>query len=290
MSLSPNYQCEGQLSIEDVFGPGLWSGRMSPEPSVQTVEKTSAPSLKKRQKSQTKMPLFLDMRGDGLLPGASWEMGGPLLGEYTMRSFGEYPSEERESRLSQILEEKPHPKYSLSAKACQGILNRANRKGKELPQILKDALESQARSPSKSGGGSEYDSNGRKAGKGALIQEELSGTIGVSQDQTLITLEGNGSRDSHHGEGYAESETMYTLNTIEKHGVCYGLDRASFNQGQNAQFNISVEKEIAQPLVARGAGGGNDHRTIGALQARDYKGVGNQYVEEGKVIVQPRAD
>lgn len=35
-------------------------------------------------------------------------------------------------------------------------------------------------------GGAEKSSNGRSAGKGALIQTELSGTIGVSQDQTLF--------------------------------------------------------------------------------------------------------
>ena len=35
-------------------------------------------------------------------------------------------------------------------------------------------------------GGCEVDSNGRKAGKGALIQWEKSGTVGVSQDQTLF--------------------------------------------------------------------------------------------------------
>ena len=71
-------------------------------------------------------------------------MGGPLLGEYTMHSFGECPKEENASRLSQILEEQAHPKYSLSARACQGILNRANKRGKELPEILRKALESQA--------------------------------------------------------------------------------------------------------------------------------------------------
>ena len=35
-------------------------------------------------------------------------------------------------------------------------------------------------------GGVEVDSNGRRAGKGALIQWEMSGTLGVSQDQTLF--------------------------------------------------------------------------------------------------------
>lgn len=36
------------------------------------------------------------------------------------------------------------------------------------------------------GGGCEVDSYGKRAGKGALIQWELSGTLGVSQDQTLF--------------------------------------------------------------------------------------------------------
>ena len=36
------------------------------------------------------------------------------------------------------------------------------------------------------GGGVERDSNGRTAGKGALVQHELSATMGVSQDQTLF--------------------------------------------------------------------------------------------------------
>ena len=36
-------------------------------------------------------------------------------------------------------------------------------------------------------GGVEVDSAGKKAGKGPLIQTEMSGTLGVSQDQTLIT-------------------------------------------------------------------------------------------------------
>ena len=35
-------------------------------------------------------------------------------------------------------------------------------------------------------GGVERDSYGKKAGKGALIQWEKSGTLGVSQDQTLF--------------------------------------------------------------------------------------------------------
>jgi hypothetical protein len=73
----------------------------------------------------------------------AWTDDGALLGEYMMRSFGECPREENESRLSQILQEEAPQKYSLSAKACTGILNRAAKRGKVLPEILQQALENQ---------------------------------------------------------------------------------------------------------------------------------------------------
>jgi hypothetical protein len=43
--------------------------------------------------------------------------------------------------LSEVLETGPLPeKYSLSPRACSGILRRAERRGKELPPMLKAAL------------------------------------------------------------------------------------------------------------------------------------------------------
>lgn len=144
MSLSDDYQVEGQLSIFDLFNQDIWSGRTSQEHSAQTKEKTLDASLKKQQKSSVKAPLFLDLRGGGHLQVASWERGGPLLGEYMMHSFGESPKEENVSLLSQILEEHPHPKYSLSEKACLGILRRAETRGKKLPELLEITLKKQA--------------------------------------------------------------------------------------------------------------------------------------------------
>ena len=154
-------QLEGQMSIFDLDS---WCGRMSPEPYRATTEKTSASSLKKPQKSAIRLPLFLDLRENGLTQEPLWVSGGALLGAYTMPSFGEQPSTLMAecgfqghpngvgvSRLSQILVDSPPPKYSLSEKACLGILNRAARRGKDLPQELKEALEKQA-TPSKSGG------------------------------------------------------------------------------------------------------------------------------------------
>lgn len=109
------------------------------------------------------------------------------------------------------------------------------------------ALENQA-TRSKSGGGVERDSEGKRAEKGALIQTELSATLGVSQDQTLFALEGNGSRDSHRGDGYAESDVSYTLNSTEHHGIAYGV-----NVGGAVRMNSqpSVEKSITLTSQAK---------------------------------------
>ena len=133
---------DGQVSMLDL---DTWSGRTSPEHSVATAEKISVPSSKKQRTSQTKVPLFLNLQtGNGQPPEQSWETNGVSLGEFSTRSFGESPSVAVVSRLSQILEDNPHQKYFLSATACAGILRRAEKRGKELPEILRAALERQA--------------------------------------------------------------------------------------------------------------------------------------------------
>ena len=67
-------------------------------------------------------------------------------GECLTLNTGEYPREENASSLSQILIANAPEKYCLSPRACRGILQRASKRGKELPPLLKAALERQARS------------------------------------------------------------------------------------------------------------------------------------------------
>ena len=66
------------------------------------------------------------------------------LGASTMPSTLGLPSGGGACFLSQILEADAPAKYSLSPKACAGILRRAERRGKELPPLLKAALIQQA--------------------------------------------------------------------------------------------------------------------------------------------------
>lgn len=106
---------------------------------------TSRQYSRRSQVSQTRQPQYLSLRKtNGQKPDVSWATLSPLLGERLMPNTGESPKEESESSLSQILEETPHQKYYLSAKACAGILKRAEKRGRELPGILREALMRQA--------------------------------------------------------------------------------------------------------------------------------------------------
>lgn len=75
---------------------------------------------------------------------------------------------------------------------------------------------------------------------------------GGANNQAVIALQGNGIDRADtagcNGCGWRKNE-MYTLNTVDRPAVCY--------------------QEI-----------------VGTLQARDYKGVGNQYVGEDKLVVE----
>lgn len=55
-------------------------------------------------------------------------------------NVSEEPNVPVDTKLSQILEENPDPKYNLTPKACAGILRRAERRGKKLPEVLKTVL------------------------------------------------------------------------------------------------------------------------------------------------------
>jgi len=131
---------EGQVSL---FAPDTPCGRTSPAPSAQANRKgkISGLSSKNSRVLRTLPPMCLDLRkGSGGLLGPYWEMDGAWLGGSWTLNSSECPNAVVESRLSAILEANPPMRYYLSAKACLGILRRAEKRGKELPKILARAL------------------------------------------------------------------------------------------------------------------------------------------------------
>ena len=259
------YEVEGQLSFFDLDTEFT---KMFQEPCPPTMEKTSGSSLKKCAKSKMKMPMFLDLRtGSGSLAGPSWETDIALLGEsmthsttallkdegeyvYLLTSMetpprkwylncGEKPLTENPTKLSQILERNPSPKYNLSAKACQGILNRAERRGKELPQMLREALEKQSLSknePENQGGG-----------KGLLIQEEKTGAL-ACHPQMVLNDQG--------GDVMNVSDKAGTLRA-QDHGhppVVFGISPYDSNAMKSANPNSGFYRaDTARTLDINGA-------------------------------------
>lgn len=108
-------------------------------------------------------------------------------------------------------------------------------------------------------------------GKGALMQIDKSATLSTHNTQTLFepipiadkATRNKGGGDTRNddgaGNGLGVGEPGAPANTLtaaDRHAVAYAIDRAAFNQGANAQYNISIQEEVAQTLVAKGPGGG----------------------------------
>ena len=121
------------------------SGRMSQALLVPMEEKTSGLSSKQLSELMKKGCRCLRLKiTDGQRRTYIWETDGRWLTEFLTLNTGASPNEEVESTLSEILLAEVPEKYYLSPKACLGILRRASARGKELPEVLKKALERQA--------------------------------------------------------------------------------------------------------------------------------------------------
>ena len=91
------------------------------------------------------MSLDLTPGAGNLLGEFYWEILSPWRGGSSIVNTGPAPpSGAAGSILWSILEEKPHPKYYLTKRACLGIIRRASERGKPLPEQLRIALEIQA--------------------------------------------------------------------------------------------------------------------------------------------------
>ena len=76
----------------------------------------------------------------GETPDVSWETVTRLPGACWTPNTGACPKDAKESSLSAILQADAPEKYSLSARACFGILKRAEKRGKKIPALLWEAL------------------------------------------------------------------------------------------------------------------------------------------------------
>ena len=102
----------------------------------------------------------------------------------------------------------------------------------------------------------------------------------------MVVVEGNGTRPSHKGDGYRESDVMYTLNATEQHAVAfsdepiYHSSKASYHMGFNNDpvADTLVASDFKDPPVvyhSNHASGMNadfsGRETANTLAASDYK-------------------
>src|SRR6187399_584361 len=114
--------CSRILQLLQSIGPSGWFGRTSPA-CYPVMEETILP------------PSFEGWKNSG--------MGSPT--EFLTLNTSEFPSDGVACSLSDVLEVgNVPPRYFLSSRACRGILRRADKRGKQLPPSLHDALQAVA--------------------------------------------------------------------------------------------------------------------------------------------------
>lgn len=75
----------------------------------------------------------------------TWPDSGMMRGGVSwIVNSSEWPKDAAVCSLSDVLEPEVDSRYLLSPKACSGILRRAEKRGKELPRALREALEARA--------------------------------------------------------------------------------------------------------------------------------------------------
>ena len=83
----------------------------------------------------------------------------------------------------------------------------------------------------------------------------LSAEPGMKQQTYVLQGSMIGRKDENGSQGSGVNEDVsFTLDATDRHAVAYGIDRAAFNQGQNAKFGFSVETDVQPTIVAKGPG------------------------------------
>ena len=121
-------------------------GKTCRAPCPLSMGRISAASSKASSASKAPRQMFLCRKMDaGCRQARSWATVILSPGaSSTPRRVGASHKDGNVFLLSSILMDNVPERFSLSPKACQGILRRAEKRGKELPEVLRVALERQA--------------------------------------------------------------------------------------------------------------------------------------------------
>lgn len=90
------------------------------------------------------------------------------------------------------------------------------------------------------------------------VSDELAPTLACTHGgEPAVCIQGSvvGRKEKNGPQGSGVNENVsFTLDSVDRHAVAYGIDRATFNMGQNAKFDISIKEEVEPSMVAKGPG------------------------------------
>lgn len=209
-----------------------------------------------------------------LAEGQSWSGVGCVLGDGWSLAWKVHDSQfwgvpQRRRRLCLVADFRGEsaPEILFERKSLSRDLEQGGEEGKGTPEAVERSSDS-ANYTLKIRGGVETDSSGRSAGKGALIQKEVSACLNAVQDQTLFQdvptvygispLESNSMKSSNPHSGIYEADTARTLDENGGNPNC--------NQGgmlvienHPADSRCKVKDDgIVQTLNGRMGTGGNN--------------------------------
>lgn len=198
--------------------------------------------------------------------------GMALHGELWTLSSSEWPSAAAVCSLSDTLEEGGVPqRYSLTPTACAGILSRAERRGKSLPEplasVLRAVASSTAQQPQRGGVGfvSEQAPTliaGKEPSVLSFAQNtrdelrvqgdgDVSGALsaqpGMKQTTYVLQYDGSTSINSR-GDGFQTDGSAYTLNCVDRQSVVC-LQGGDVSNTITARSNSSPTDTQGYPVV-----------------------------------------
>ena len=97
----------------------------------------------------------------------------------------------------------------------------------------------------------------------------------------VYALEGNGARPSHLGKGFSSDGTMYTLNTIEQHSVCYKILTNQIQVATDVSPTLEATDYKEPHTVCYSVDCRNlclNNEKSGTLQAKDNGGFSYNYL------------
>ena len=233
-----------QISIHD-----LLSGKTFPELSAVTREPISSQSLKRYVESKGQMFLFLDLRGGG------WKPAGLIVGNGYSIAWRVYDAQywgvpQRRKRIYLIADFR-------SERAGEILF-----KSESLPRNFEPGSP-ERQDPSENAQGSlgrsdhvrclnpwDLQSQRQFDADGAFCTIHAPG--GGINEGVVYCLQGNGIDRSDtagcNGKGFSD-KVSYTLNTMDRHAVCYALDSVSSNSMKSKNPHSGFHEEtIARTL------------------------------------------